>query len=213
MTWQGTALSNLVIDQLVIVEVKDQSQPLERRMGNFYSNIVITRVAAGRVVEWMQSRGTAAFVETSDLGCVIFDEAADSDYSHDDLAREISGTLHSRAMVVTNHDDDILSLEVYDDGTLVDSYNSAPDYFDPEVEAAAAPTGGDRLADLYGVEAAGVAAAIKGDFVFAVERHAALFDELGLPKSSCGCSFEYILADGAPIPSDPSAVLVSIDGE
>ncbi len=88
-------------------------------MGNFYSNIVVTDVLSDRVVDWMRARGSAAFIEVSDLGCVIFDEAADSDYSHEDLAREINNAFGGRALVVSNHDDDILTLEVYQNGAVI----------------------------------------------------------------------------------------------
>jgi len=180
-------------------------------MGNFYTNVVVLDANGDQLVEWLRTRGHPVFVEISEKGCVVFEEAGESqDGSHVRLAEAISRSLSCRALAAMDHDDDVLRLEAFTYGLQVDSYDSSPSYFDFDAEEEASPSGGDRLADVFGADPAAVESVLRGDYVFAVERHAALSDLLGLPRAACGYGFSYLSRGERPTPSDPSARLLQV---
>ncbi len=76
---------------------------------------------------------------------VVYDQETDDEDIDvlQELAQRLSHSFACPAFAVLVHDSDIFMYWLYDNGTLVDAYNSIPDYFDPTAEEAAPPEGGD----------------------------------------------------------------------
>lgn len=191
-------------------------------MGAFYVNITLLGdPSVDDVVTALRERQRRGFVGVdSDAGAgtgsvIVYDAQADSqDGSGLEVAQALTGVLGSSALVVTNHDDDILFIELVTSGELVDTYNSCPGYFtwdgagDPPP-----PSGGDAraLSDATGGSAdpAAVERILRADdeeYTFASERHDALWDALGLPTNGAFLGFEYVTAGEAPPEVDVRAL-------
>jgi hypothetical protein len=106
-------------------------------MGNFYVNFSVKRPDQQKVADIPRRRRRTALV-TLALGeyVVVTDEEADW---QDDRVIQTVGELLSRetqapVFAILNHDDDILAYWLFVDGQLVDSYDSAPDYWDSDDE-------------------------------------------------------------------------------
>jgi hypothetical protein len=167
-------------------------------VGNFYVNFAVKRAEQQPVADVLSRAGRTAIITPPQNGDVmVYDEEADS---QDDKAIVAVGGLLSRevgspVLAVLNHDDDILCYWLFEGGEPVDSYNSSPDYFG-EGEDEPAEQGGDagRLCEALGADAdpAAVEAVLRGDYVFAFERHERLAEALGLPSWSIGLGYGYV---------------------
>lgn len=160
-------------------------------MGSSYTNFTLQGVTQSSVTAGLAGRSAAVTLEQN--GCVVvFDEESDemdpSVSAH--LAADLSRRLWCSVLAMTNQDDDILIYELYRSGELVDEYNSAPDYFDPDAESSA-PEGGDaeQLCDAFGAadsESVTLVLRMTMDdadaYSFASQRHSALVRALGLPR-------------------------------
>ena len=132
-------------------------------MGSFYTNVTLVGVDAAPVLDWLDGQGRQAYVAIVGPDLVVYDAAGESqDGSHATLAAELSTIFATKALAALNHDDDILFLQAFDQGTLVGEYNSQPDYFDD------------------------------GDAVFASDQHVAVVEHLGLPLAAAGFGYTYI---------------------
>src|SRR5690606_4582943 len=106
-----------------------------------------------QVLDWLGPR--PAWVSRTQGACTtVLDEACDSQDPAESgqLAAELSAHFHCPVLVVSNFDDDLLLVELYDNGIKVDEYNSSPNCFEPSDEPDI-PAGGDaqRLAAAFGV--------------------------------------------------------------
>jgi hypothetical protein len=185
-------------------------------MGNFYSSIVTKGPLAQAVANAVHDR--TAFVVPGEDGCaLVCDEHVESDgpEAARELALSLSRSLSCAALAITNHDDDVLLLDLCVDGELVDSYNSAPSFFDPDAEPAA-PEGGNAADLCQAFNSANVASVeeilrkssySEDGYVFAVERHAALAGQLGLPSFFAGTGFAYLAAQEFPEGLNPGAII------
>jgi hypothetical protein len=102
---------------------------------------------------------------------------------------------------VTNHDDDVLIMECYENGRGVDSYNSRPDCFTSLGGTRAGPVGGDPavLARLCGGgDTSAVDAVLRGDYVLEILRHQELVQALDLPAASVGMGYTYVSSGELP---------------
>jgi len=96
-----------------------------------------------------------------------------------------------------NHDDDILWYQLYESGTLSDTYDSCPDYFDFDGEGEPrGPTGGDagKLCNAFAhgdrEQVEGILRkSLEDGYVFAFQRHADLVEALGLPAFAVGFAY------------------------
>lgn len=175
-------------------------------MGNFYTNITLRGPGQADVAAALAGR--RAYVAPAAGGfTVVYDEQSDEQdpATLGALAGDLSREFRCPALAVLNHDDDILAYWLYDQGTLVDSYDSAPGYFTGK---AGPPEGGNAKLVCEAMGAAQNAADVdrilrRTDFVFAIERHEALAGGLGLPAHSVGAGYKYI-SDGE-LPSGLSA--------
>lgn len=171
-------------------------------MGSFYTSHTLRGPSQAEVLDFL--RGRSALVSRAENGFVtVLDEACESQDSEvlAQLACDLSARFGCPLFAVLNHDDDILCFELYESGKKTDEYNSAPGYFDEEVEDDR-PTGGDanRLAKIFGAtDPRRVETVLRNeDYVFAVERHRDLAEALSIPACSVGIGYKY--ASGGELP-------------
>lgn len=174
-------------------------------MGNFYTNLTIKSGDRAAVLAALQGR--SAFVSPVQQGCiVIWDEECEDENDASGLAADLSSDLRAPVLVVTNHDDDVLWLQLWVRGDEVDSYNSCPSYFDDS--DITPPEGGDAeaLCAAFGGSPERVEEVLRawseddedGGYVFETERHADLLAALGLPPSAAGSGYRYLEQGEAP---------------
>jgi hypothetical protein len=90
-----------------------------------------------------------------------------------DLAGGLSSDLHVAAIAFLVHDSDVACYWLFDDGQLVDEYNSCPHYFDDEVPADGTPSAAGGRPDVLlrycrsGVQAEELASILGMETVFA----------------------------------------------
>lgn len=178
-------------------------------MGNFYVNYTLRGVSQQAVAAAMANR--SAFVSPSDKDAVVvFDHASDSQEEAiiSELGKDLSSKLKCPLLAVLNHDDDILWYQLLSLGELIGEYNSCPDYFDfGGGSEAAGPSGGDAeiLCKTFGSgkvdrvrEILSKSVMDEDGYAFAFQRHADLFEALGLPSFSVGASYASIKAGELP---------------
>jgi len=112
-------------------------------MGNFYTNITLRGPDKDAVLAVLRRDNRCAYVsQTRDHFTVVYDletESQDEELlCH--VAELLSREFACPALAVLNHDDDILIYHLYSRGEQVDSYNSAPGYFEG---ASTPPSGGN----------------------------------------------------------------------
>lgn len=177
-------------------------------MGSFYTNITIRSGDLDRLRRELVAGGRRAFLSPTQEGSVVvFDQVCED--QDPEVLKHLASLLSQRcscaALAVMIHDDDVLTYDLYDGGSLKDEYNSAPDYFDG---GDAPPTGGnaDQLCRAFG--RAGVEDEVEGilrrtrdaddAFTFETERHAELVRVLGLPEAAVGTGYKYLEAGELP---------------
>ncbi len=177
-------------------------------MGNFYVNFSVKKSDPQEVVSVLERMGRSAFVTPAVGGYVtIFDKEADSQDTAEieKLGIALSQETASPVLAVMNHDDDVLCYWLFENGGMIDHYNSFPEYFSDEDEDDDYQTtlggGASKLCDAFSVPSATVAVASilhEGDYAFAVERHEAIANALGLPMCGVGMGYEYVARGELP---------------
>ena len=180
-------------------------------VGNFYVNHTIRGATPEAVAKALAGR--TAIIAPSDNDCVVvFDSECDTQDQAviSELGEKLSVELKATVLAVLNHDDDILWYQLFQNGKVVDEYDSMPGYFDEDSDHSGA-LGGDaaKLAAAFGVEdELGIARILKSDkYAFAVERHGALCEALGLPEFAAGCGYRYISEGELPDGLDENDLL------
>ncbi|MCI0609099.1 MAG: hypothetical protein L0Z71_08570, partial [Anaerolineae bacterium] len=115
-------------------------------MGIFYTNITLFKVEHNQVLEFLQKEKRTAYVSPQQGNfVVVFDkETEDQDQRIlMDLASKLSKTFRCNTFASLVHDGDVFYYWLYEKGKLVDKYNSAPDYFESDIDEPMAPTGGN----------------------------------------------------------------------
>ena len=170
-------------------------------MGNFYVNYTLRGPGQIEVADALS--GHSAIVTPSQLGCVVaFDEESEMQDESiiAKLALQLSFELHCPVLAVLNHDDDILCYWLYNNGELLDRYDSAPGFLDTSATPSN-PAGGhaEKLCKAFGSkDMANVDTILskpfgdKDGYIFAVDRHADLAKALGLPMYGVGFGYSYI---------------------
>ncbi|WP_165252606.1 hypothetical protein [Paludisphaera soli] len=186
-------------------------------MGNFYVNFSVKGADPRKVAEALARAGRRAIVTPSRGGfVVVYDEEADTQATAPILAvgAALSRDLDARVLAVLNHDDDVLDYWLFADGEIADSYCSDPDYFEDDEETPP-PGPGDpaRLCGLLrpGADAAAVEKVLRGEYVFAAERHEELAQLLELPDWSVGLGYKYVDEGEMDEELDP-ALLIRVGG-
>ena len=166
-------------------------------MGNFYVNFTVKSSDSDDVVDTLEQAGRSAFVTRPQAGyVVVFEEQTDNQDANEieEVGVMLSKQQKCPVLAVLNHDDDILAYWLFDRGQLIDSYNSAPDYFEGSMEG---DRGGDAelLCKTLGKPDAvqSVREILEGeDAPFAFMRHGALCDALNLPEWAVGVGYRYL---------------------
>jgi hypothetical protein len=167
-------------------------------MGNFYVNFVVKDAEPKQVADTLGRAGRRAVVTPSKGSHVVaFEEEADSQATNAilEVGCLLSRELSRPVFAALNHDDDVLCYWLFEGGELADSYNSAPGAFDEDHDAPPFQVGdATKLCATLNpaAVAADVEAILRGDFVFAVDRHLELAEALGLPDWSVGFGYEYV---------------------
>lgn len=163
-------------------------------MGNFYTNITLTRTGASDVEAHLRSEGRLAFLVVDDGRAVVFDAATDDQDVRQMhlLTARWTLDLGCDGIAVLNHDDDILVLECYERGENVASYNSRPDYFEDSDDPPLTGDVGSFVRIAGSGDSERVEAILQGDYVCEVDRHIDLWNELRLPLASCAYGFTYL---------------------
>ena len=175
-------------------------------MGNFYTNFTFKGPTQEEVVKALAGR--TAYVTPEREGCVmVFDSEAEEQDQEviAKMAKAGSMMFKCPVLAVLNHDDDIFWYQLYVQGKLVDQYDSTPGYFDGDGDSG--PEGGDakKLCSAFGSQNVAEVEKIlrksaedDDGYVFAVERHAALVEALGIPAWGVGAGYEYL--EGGELP-------------
>ncbi len=183
-------------------------------MGSFYTNFTVKHGDVQDIALVLGRANRTAILTPSRNGyVVIYDQGCEV---QDPEEMELVGALLSKALRtpvigVMNHDDGVLFTWLFDNGVVLDSYNSCPAYFgEDDTEE---PTGGDAklLCDAFSpqsdfAEVEGILREAEG-YVFASERHQALVDALGLSGAAVHTGYRYIEQDEGPDEFDPSELI------
>ncbi len=100
--------------------------------GSFYSNIVVLSVESEKLIPVLLQMGITAYYVIKDRIGVIFEEKIDEqdiEYGAG-LTSVLSKKLNTTAIYTTNHDSDVLYINIHKNGQEIFSYDSAPDYFE-----------------------------------------------------------------------------------
>jgi hypothetical protein len=185
-------------------------------MGSFYTNIALKGPAQDALLTYLRAQGRDAYV-TPPIGDItlVYDLACESQDFRilTALATDLSRAFACVALAALVHDDDFLVYELFQDGTLLDEYNSDPTYF--EGERPSPPSGGNAnaLAAAFGAERAearveAILRAWSGPngepgaspYLFAQFRHRDLARALGLPERLCLLGYVYVEQGEAETP-------------
>jgi hypothetical protein len=167
-------------------------------MGNSYTNCTLVTADQARVLDRLRAMKRHAYVTPgSPSGIVIFDKDEDVE-----LGRPLSKALGCPALVVLDHDDDVLYYWLYENGKRIDSYCSHAD-FDEDYPAEEGAGDAAKLCRVFGKPKAEkkvktALASHRGDYVFAVHRHHALVKALRLPECAVGMRYRYIASGDIP---------------
>jgi hypothetical protein len=115
-------------------------------MGLFCVNFHFRTTDDGALTVALNRRGVIRYrivPAKSDWTSLYEEEASEQDDRRIlDLARGLSEDLHVPAIAFLVHDSDIACYWLFDDGQLLDEYNSDPGYFDPDTDGPPSPSGG-----------------------------------------------------------------------
>jgi hypothetical protein len=188
-------------------------------MGNFYVNHTV-RAPQDRVVALLNREGRTAFVSPTAEGLtVVYDHECDTQntFAITDLGRKMSESLNGPVVAFLNHDDDILCYWVFENGEVIEEYNSCPDYFEDEEgmdypedmddseEGPGYTTDGTELCRLFGnprVRRRVQSILTEPGAAFVSMTHHDLARTLGLPEWVVGTGYRYIAQRDAIIGQD-----------
>jgi hypothetical protein len=177
-------------------------------VGIFYEHIVVKGPTQPELVRYMNDARRTGYVSPTvgDI-TVVYDEA--STYHNKllfALVADISKHFCCAALATLVHDGDVLYYSLYDEGTLIDRYNSCPDYFADEL-GDGFPAGGDTeklclafsvpdrvdaVSDVLHRKDADEEDANSEEFWSADERHEKLVNALGWPPFIPGIGYDYV---------------------
>lgn len=173
-------------------------------MGNFYVNHTLRTADRERIGDAFMGR--KAFISPVISGmAIVYDMMSDMQYEPviTDLGMQLSDGFKVPVLAVLNHDDDILAYWLFERGKEIDSYNSAPDYFE-NVANPRGPIGGkaEALCAMFGAGDASVIEPIlrtnDDRYLFAVHRHAALLQALGFAQDAFFYGYRYLESGEVP---------------
>src|SRR4051794_11380051 len=103
-------------------------------MGLFYANLTVYRPTRPALLTELRRLRLEAFVSpTIDGHTVVFEKAIDEQNPEaiERLGQAVTQRLSCSALAGVLHDDDVLYLWLFQNGHVLDHYDSSPAYFDP----------------------------------------------------------------------------------
>lgn len=161
-------------------------------MGNFYVNMTLKaeRIALKSLLDHISDRSV---IGPDKDGWLTFSSVLleqQDQQNIDDYGIGLSEQFAGPVIAVLNHDDDVLSIDLYEGGARTATYNSCPGYFREDATAAdfepkfTNPEAYDALAP-----GKGVGALLSSRPIFAIEAHVDFNKLVGLPGESAGFGF------------------------
>lgn len=178
-------------------------------MSNFYTNFTLYKTEPKRIVKSLRGMEREAYVSKPQGDYLfVYDKACDDQDEEEikQVGQRLSRDLNVPVFAVLNHDDDILCYWLFDQGRVLDQYNSNPGYFDGEEGG---PKGGnaDLLAQAFSAlkRRETIETILQGnedEYPFAIDRHEALAQALGIPFDYSCLGYNYIETEDLPDDSE-----------
>jgi hypothetical protein len=171
-------------------------------MGNFYTNVTLYRADRAKALAVLKGRKAAVSPMVGKF-TIIWDEESEAQDVNilEAVTKRLSRELGCPAWAVLNHDDDVLLYMLFSGGENLDQYNSCPGYFGG---SGSGPEGGNAavLAKTFGTELAAKSVETvlrdQDGYAFAIDRHQALIEALGMPSFGVGIGYRYITSGECP---------------
>lgn len=197
--------------QLLVI---DAGQFRVSHLGRFYTNITLKGASQEAIIASLERQSLRAVVAPTrgDMTVVIEALSEAQDGAVNELARDLSQELGCVALSATNHDDSVFYFQLFNDGELLDDYNSSPSHF--TASGPTQPSGGDAhlLCDIFRMPTAvnELEQALRFEpfadgadetddrYVFECDRHVDLVRLLGLSTNAIGAGFNYIIDGSLP---------------
>jgi hypothetical protein len=184
-------------------------------MGAFYTNITLHGPDQEQVIQCLtQMKRTAYVSPTVDGYTVVYDEETENQDDADlmGLASQLSRALDCPAFAALVHDSDIFAYWLFQEGTLLDEYDSAPGYLQGFAGPARSGEHPDKLCAAFAAEDALEAVAQvfrtvesrdldggwSAGYTFAQDIHHDLAQALGMPSFAVATGYRYIEASDIP---------------
>lgn len=124
------------------------------QMGIFYTNTTLQTSDLRSVIVYMKKNKRSGYILPRPSRFVVLYDQVTEDQNPtviEKLSSELSEQLACIAFSILVHDSDVFAYWLYQQGQLLDEYNSIPAYFDDDVDPA--PSGGNaqKLCQIFGV--------------------------------------------------------------
>lgn len=176
-------------------------------MGSFYVSICVSDLSASQLEHWLGQQPFASYFGPTENNwtCFVSQPLDTQDQETiDAFGFILTGKSERKAIAVLNHDDDILSVDIFEDGQRTGGFNSCPGYFkrDPSPEdlkpKLASPEAFARIKP--GLTTDQVVDALTDDALGDPwDIHSALVGLLELPEYSIGMGFKYVARGHSPV--------------
>ena len=163
-------------------------------MGNFYVNFSVKDVEPAKLAELFTKRGDTGFVGPEADGWTTVStlnlELQDTAFNLE-CGNSVSATFETTVVGVLNHDDDVLLVDLFDEGTHDGQIVSNPGFFDgrdldPLIRHS------DQFNRVFGnTSIIKILDALNAEHVFAIELHREIAKALSLPSYSVGFGAAY----------------------
>ncbi len=178
-------------------------------MGSFYTNIILYKASQKQVADLLAAQKRTAYVSpTVNNFTVVYDRKTEDQDARvlKVLAEALTRQFQCSGMASLVHDSDVYLYWLYENGKLLDSYNSMPSYFDAENDDPT-PQGGDvqklcqafdrsdapdKLAHLFALVEQSNLGSEGATYMMAEDIHARLVSILGIPSFAAFIGYNYI---------------------
>ncbi len=183
-------------------------------MGIFYVNFSVKSVEQQKIADVLSQAGRTAIVTPSQAGyVVVYDEEAEGQSLQIilNVGHLLSKSMNVPVMAMLNHDDRILRYWLFKHGTIVDAYDSRPDYFkkffaglnEDEADDELKTTDSDQVSNPQQLQLSlkpnadlpKIKKILKTKYPVERERHRLFAQALGLPEWSIGLGYDNALKD------------------
>lgn len=180
-------------------------------MGYFYVNLSVKGASQAELAAFLRQSRSDAFIGPVENGWCSFTDSV-IEQQDQEVIDQIGSALSLKfdaVVSVLNHDDDILSVDVFRHGKSVANYNSCPGCFmDDPTDDDLKPqlSSSSAFADLAdGLSATSVEEILLASDLFGIELHQRFAKLIGLPSYSVGFGEKY--ASGGELAGDPGSYI------